>query len=61
MELILTTIGLLALFIFGLFAVFAKFYHKVEQGHAMIVNNLRAEPEVTFTGGMVTRSSTRWR
>lgn len=53
MELILTAIGLLALFIFGLFAVFAKFYHKVEQGHAMIVNNLRAEPEVTFTGGMV--------
>lgn len=53
MELILTAIGILALFVFGLFAVFAKFYHKVEQGHAMIVNNLRAEPEVTFTGGMV--------
>lgn len=53
MELILTAVGILALFIFGMLAIFAKFYHKVEQGHAMIVNNLRAEPQVTFTGGMV--------
>ncbi|MBK6908972.1 MAG: hypothetical protein IPH08_18410 [Rhodocyclaceae bacterium] len=53
MELILTAIVILAIFVFGLFALFAKFYHKVEQGHAMIVNNLSAMPEVTFTGGMV--------
>lgn len=53
MELVLIAIGLLALFIFGVFALFAKFYHKVEQGRAMIINNLHAEPQVTFTGGMV--------
>jgi len=53
MEPIYVAVGVLALLILGLFAVFAKFYHKVEQGYAMIVNTLRAEPEVTFTGGMV--------
>ncbi|MCC2639020.1 MAG: hypothetical protein K0Q68_2739, partial [Moraxellaceae bacterium] len=39
--------------ILGVFVMFAKFYHKVEQGYAMIVNTLRAEPDVTFTGRMV--------
>jgi len=37
----------------GALAMFARFYHKVEQGHAMIINTLRAEPDVSFTGGMV--------
>ncbi|MET0335786.1 MAG: hypothetical protein ABW190_16075 [Rhizobacter sp.] len=46
-------IGLLAFFLLVLFALFAKFYRKVEQGNAMIVNTLRAEPDVTFTGRMV--------
>jgi uncharacterized membrane protein YqiK len=31
----------------------AKFYRKVEQGKALIVNKLKAEPEVTFTGATV--------
>lgn len=31
----------------------AKLYRKVEQGKAMIVNTMRAEPNVTFTGTMV--------
>lgn len=30
-----------------------KFYQKVEQGHAMIVNTLRETPDVTFTGRIV--------
>lgn len=46
-------VGLLAFFLLVLFALFAKFYRKVEQGYAMIVNTLRAEPDVTFTGRMV--------
>ncbi|GHU06624.1 hypothetical protein FACS1894158_13630 [Betaproteobacteria bacterium] len=46
-------IGIIVLFIFGLFAMFARFYHKVEQGYAMIVNTMRSEPDVTFTGRMV--------
>jgi uncharacterized membrane protein YqiK len=59
MEPIYVAVGVLALLVLGLFAMFAKFYHKVEQGYAMIVNTLRSEPEVTFTGGMVYPSSTR--
>ncbi|WP_462156829.1 flotillin family protein [Pseudoalteromonas sp. GB56] len=31
----------------------AKLYRKVEQGKAMIVNTMRAEPSVTFTGSLV--------
>lgn len=53
MELILTAVGLIVLFVLVVFALFAKFYHKVEQGQAMIVNTLRSEPDVTFTGRMV--------
>jgi len=53
MEPIFTAVGVLALLVLGLFAMFAKFYRKVEQGYALIVNTLRAEPEVTFTGHMV--------
>ncbi|MDO6386528.1 flotillin family protein [Uliginosibacterium sp. 31-12] len=53
MEPIYVAAGLGALFLLVIFAMFAKFYRKVEQGYAMIVNTLRAEPEVTFTGRMV--------
>lgn len=37
----------------GLLAMFARFYRKVEQGKALIVNKMKAEPEVTFTGAVV--------
>lgn len=47
------SIGIITVIVLGCFVLFAKFYHKVEQGHVMIINTLRAEPEVTFTGGMV--------
>lgn len=53
MEMLLLTTIILAVFVLGIFAMFAKFYHKVEQGYAMIVNTLRSEPDVTFTGRMV--------
>jgi len=53
MEPVLVAVGVLVLLILGMITLFAKFYHKVEQGYAMIVNTLRAEPEVTFTGRMV--------
>jgi uncharacterized membrane protein YqiK len=53
MEIMLLAIGGIVIVVFGLLAMFAKFYHKVEQGHVMIINTLRAQPEVTFTGGMV--------
>ncbi|MDQ1834150.1 flotillin family protein [Massilia scottii] len=47
------SIGIITVILLGCFVLFAKFYHKVEQGHVMIINTLRAEPEVTFTGGIV--------
>ncbi|MDO5087374.1 MAG: hypothetical protein Q4D74_07165 [Comamonadaceae bacterium] len=53
MEPILIAIGITVFFILVVFALFAKFYRKVEQGTALIVNTLRAAPEVTFTGRMV--------
>ncbi|WP_426106051.1 flotillin family protein [Massilia sp. TSP1-1-2] len=53
MEIMLLAIGGIVIVVFGLLVMFAKFYHKVEQGHVMIINTLRAQPEVTFTGGMV--------
>ena len=53
MEPILIAIGILAFLIFSMFAILAKFYRKVEQGYAMIVNTLNSEPDVTFTGRMV--------
>lgn len=53
MEPILIAIAVLVVLVFGIFVMFAKFYRKIEQGYALIVNTLRAEPEVTFTGRMV--------
>lgn len=53
MDIMLLAIGFGVIVLLGALAMFAKFYHKVEQGHAMIINTLRAEPDVTFTGGIV--------
>ncbi len=50
---ILIAVGVFVFLILAMFAMFAKFYRKVEQGHALIINTLRSEPEVTFTGRMV--------
>ena len=31
----------------------AKFYHKVDQGHVLLINRMQTQPQVTFTGGIV--------
>lgn len=46
-------VGLIVLVLFGIPILLKKFYIKVEQGTALIINTLRAKPRVTFTGGMV--------
>jgi uncharacterized membrane protein YqiK len=46
-----TALLVLAMFVIGV--MIAKFYRKVEQGKALIVNKMKAEPEVTFTGATV--------
>ena len=43
--------GLIVLLGFALMV--AKFYRKVEQGRALIINKVTREPTVTFTGGLV--------
>ncbi|WJG10058.1 hypothetical protein [Aliiglaciecola sp. LCG003] len=45
-------VGIFVLFI-GVVLMLARLYKKVEQGKAMIVNTMNAEPKVTFTGGVV--------
>lgn len=50
---LIVVVVLAALAVLALMAVVAKFYQKVDQGRAMIVNTMRAEPEVTFTGRLV--------
>ncbi|WP_348945192.1 hypothetical protein ABHF33_00860 [Chitinibacter sp. FCG-7] len=50
---VLFSIAIFGFFILCAFLLFVKFYNKVEQGKAMIVNTLRSEPEVIFTGRMV--------
>jgi uncharacterized membrane protein YqiK len=48
-----TVVGALLVIGAGLAALVALFYKKVEQGKALIVNSLKSEPEVTFTGKVV--------
>lgn len=37
----------------GILAFVVSCYHKVDQGHALIINKMQVEPTVTFTGGVV--------
>lgn len=46
-------IGIMFFFVLAIMFALSRFYRKVEQGHALIVNTLRSEPVVTFTGKMV--------
>jgi uncharacterized membrane protein YqiK len=48
-----TWAGIIFLVIFGLALIIMKFYKKVDQGQAMIVNTLKEIPDVTFTGRTV--------
>jgi uncharacterized membrane protein YqiK len=40
-------------FVLGFLAMVARFYRQVEQGRALIVNTMRHEPVVAFTGAIV--------
>lgn len=50
---VLIIVGILAVVIFGVLIMIAKFYRKVDQGRALIVNTMKSEPAVTFTGAVV--------
>jgi len=50
---VLTIIGGIVLFLLALAALFKAFYTKVEQGTALIVNDMSSTPKVHFTGALV--------
>ncbi len=53
MPMIISAVGVLVLVVLGVLVMIARFYRKVDQGKALIINKMKAEPEVTFTGGVV--------
>lgn len=48
-----TTVGIIVLVLLGLAGLFKAFYYKVEQGTALIVNDMSSRPKVHFTGALV--------
>jgi len=50
---LLTFVGFIVLVIVGLAALFKAFYVKVDQGTALIVNDMSSMPKVHFTGALV--------
>ena len=50
---IITGIGIFFVIIMGIAVLFKAFYIKVEQGTALIVNDMSAKPKVHFTGALV--------
>lgn len=50
---VVVAIGVLVVAILGILTLFKAFYRKVDQGQALIVNDLSATPKVYFTGAMV--------
>src|SRR5215510_4629650 len=45
--------GVAIIICFGIFVSVAKFYRQVDQGKVLIVNTMKVEPTVTFTGAVV--------
>ncbi|TBW55446.1 hypothetical protein EZI54_11505 [Marinobacter halodurans] len=50
---VLVSAGILVVVLLAILALFKAFYRKVDQGEALIVNDLSATPKVYFTGAMV--------
>lgn len=50
---ILSAVGIGLLFIVGFAMLLARFYKQVAQGQVLIVNTMKSEPKVSFTGAVV--------
>ncbi|MCG9759458.1 MULTISPECIES: hypothetical protein [Pseudoalteromonas] len=50
---VLAIVGISIVIIFAILLLIGKFYRKVEQGQALIINKMKNEPDVTTTGGIV--------
>ncbi|MGE8217583.1 MAG: hypothetical protein ACN6RD_15425, partial [Stenotrophomonas maltophilia] len=46
-------VGILLVFLLGLAGLFKAFYRKVDQGVALIVNDMSSQPKVHFTGALI--------
>lgn len=53
LYLVLIVIGAIVVLLFGVLALLTRFYRQVDQGRALVVNTMRAEPLVAFTGAIV--------
>jgi uncharacterized membrane protein YqiK len=49
----LTGLVVLVVLVFGLVGLFKAFYRKVDQGTALIINDLSSTPKVRFTGALI--------
>ncbi len=52
-TMIILAVGIVFLFVLGIMALFKAFYVKVEQGVALIKNDLGSKPKVFFTGSWI--------
>ncbi|HEY5375593.1 MAG TPA: hypothetical protein VIK01_18060 [Polyangiaceae bacterium] len=50
---VLIVVGVIVFLLFGVLALLARFYRQVDQGRALVVNTMRSEPVVAFTGAIV--------
>ena len=48
-----SAVGIGFVLLLGIALTIARFYRQVDQGKVLIVNNLKAEPKVSFTGAVV--------
>jgi len=53
LEFLFSSIFILGVIGVGILMLILRFFQKVEQGKALIVNTMKAEPIVTFTGRVV--------
>lgn len=52
-QLLIAVVGISVVVLFGLMVLIARTFRQVDQGRAMIINRLRGEPKVTFSGSVV--------
>ena len=52
-QLLIAVVGIAVVVFFGLMVLIARTFRQVDQGRAMIINRLRGEPKVTFSGSVV--------
>lgn len=50
---VLIVIGIVVVVAFGTIVLVARFYRQVDQGRALIINTMRSDPVVAFTGAVV--------